>query len=665
MKTVPKIALAGLGIYLVSSMLKAASKAAPSFAPRSLEGYAPLMTGYDPLAEAIGCVNGSFQSIGDMDGLGFAKKLKKAVKKAVKAPVKAVQKVVKKPVQAVKKVAAQAKRDVKTVTKPLVRDFKKAGAIVQRDFTKAAKIVKSDFTRGAAQVQRDFRGAGAMAQAIGGKKSKPSKQMRSTGGTIYLDENGNEITEAQYNALMAQYEAMYSGYDPNQTTGIMPPDYQYDANYGYDPNEAFGADQYNTPSPTYSMDQVYADWFAQGQEEPGGYGFDDRDVLAYAQGYADQTGFADGTVPYTGDYLWDMPTGYDYDPLAAFYLPQELQDDTFDVYGASMTDGNSFIMPYNEPSTPFSADELWIGYEDPDAWTRGGQWTPEPSGHGYGNPYQGGMELPGYWQNYGGFDWNWDSDGLGDLTIKPGAHKNMSPAVLSMLRSQQKPNTSGYVLRDPNEKPITLKADKNGMVYAKNGGSMHRVGPLAKLAKALGLGCDCFGRDMGVSGLGGFLDFLKKSEKTAKKVASYTTPSGFAAAQFKKRDPKLYKETTKVLGQSKPYVMIAGGTALTVLSVGAASPAGVAMIAGGVASLGAQAYGDIATREAEKDLEKAIERDRINEALYSTDVINQTQHLNPTGGPSAGEIPGGDWPWEYAGDGVWADFLNLVGMNPN
>jgi hypothetical protein len=630
MKTIPSLALFGVGAYVVASLLKAASKAAPSFAPRGMDGYSPLMSGYDPLAEAIGCVNGSFQE----QGLeGFGSKLKKAAKKVTKK----VTSVAKKPVQLVKrdvkKVAAQAKRDVKNATKPLVRDFRKAGA-----------LVKADFTRGAAAMKRDFQGAGAL---FGGGKKKPSKQMQSTGGTIYLDENGNQITEAQYNALMAQYEQEYAGYDPSA---------------------AYGADQSNVDSPTYSMDQVAADYFAQQQEEPGGSGFDDMDVLAYSQSFADDTGFADGTVPYTGDYLWDMPTGYDYDPLAAFYLPQDIQDQTFDVYGASMTDGDNLIMPAGEPSTPFSADELWIGYEDPDAWSRGGKWSPEPSGHGYGNPYEGGMRMPGYWQDYGGFDWDWQNDGLGDLVLKPGAHKNVSPAVLSMLRSQEKPNTYGYFLRNQPGKtspPIIFKADKKGMVYAKNGGSLHRVGPLAKLAKALGLGCADFGRDMGVSGLGGFLDFLKKSEKVAKKVASYTTPSGYAAAHFKKHDRKHYKQTTKVLGQAKPYALIAGGTALTVLSVGAASPAGVAMIAGGVASLGAQAYSDVATYEAEKDLEAAIERDRIAAAIDSTDVINQTQRLNPQGGPAAGEIPGGDWPWEYAGDGVWADFLNLVGMNPN
>lgn len=657
MKTVPKIALAGLGIYLVSSMLKAVTKAAPAFAPRGMEGYTPQMVGYDPLAEAIGCVNGSFQSLEGLEG--FGSKLKKKFKKAVKAPVSIVKKAIKAPTQLVKKATKQVKRDVKNVSKPLVRDFRKAGGMVKRDFTnaagmvkhdftKAAGMVQSDFTRGAAQMKRDFQGAGAMF----GKKKKPSKQMESTGGTIYMDENGNEITEAQYNALMAQYESEYF-----QTPGFVPDD----------PNaySTYGADQFNVDSPTYSMDQVYADWFAQNENQPGTDGQQDLDVLAYAQSYADETGFADGTVPYTGGQMWDMPTGYDFDPLAAVYLPEELQRETWDAYASDMTSGDSLIMPAGEPSTPFSADELYIGYEDPDAWSRGAAWSPEPSGHGYGNPYQGGMEMPGYWQDYGGFDWNWENDGLGELVIRPGAHRgNMSPAVLSMIKSQRKPNSYGYFMRPIRERPTVFKADKRGMVYAKNGGSLHRVGPLNKLAKALGLGCADFGRDMG-DGLGGFLDFLKKSEKVAKKVSSYTTPSGFAASQFKKRHRKQYKETTKVLGHAKPYIMIAGGTALTVASVGALSPAGVAMIAGGVASLGAQAYGDIATREAEKDLDKAIERDRLQAAIDSNSVIDDSQRLQPRGGPAAGEIPGGDWPWQYAGDGIWADFLNLVGMNPN
>ena len=640
MRTVTKLSLAGLGLYLVSQVLKKVSDNAPTFAPRGMGAYQPQMVGYDPLAEAIGCVNGSFEEQGLA---GFGSKLKGAVSKATSV----VTKVAKKPLQVVKrdvsKVAKQVKRDAKNVTKPLVRDFRKAGKLVKHDFTKAAKLMKND-----------FRSAAALSKALTGKK--PQQQQEVAGGNLYLDENGNEITEAQYHALMAQYEQEYG-----MTPGIIPD----------------GAVQSDDGSPTYSMDQTAADFFAQEQNQPVTDGQPEVDILAYAQGYADETGFADGTVPYTGGQMWDMPTGYDYDPLAAFYLPQDIQDDTMDVYGASMTSGDNLIMPAGEPSAPYTGDELWIGYEDADSVSRGASWNPEPSGHGYGNPLspssyageQGGVPMPGYWENYGGFDWNWENDGLGDLVLKPGAHKNASPAVLSMLRSQQKPNTYGYFMRSPKQQrtspPIIFKADKKGMVYAKNGGGLHRVGPLAKLAQAMGLGCECFGRDMGVSGLGGFFDFIKKAEDKAKKVASYITPSGAAAAYFKKHDRKHYKETTKALGVAKPYALIVGGTALTVFSVGAASPAGVGMIASGVVSLGAQGYSDIATHEAEKDLDRLIEEDRLNSALYSTDVINQTQRLNPQGGPSAGEIPGGDWPWEYAGDGVWADFLNLVGMNPN
>lgn len=632
--TAMKLGLAGLGIFVVSKLLGKVADSAPAFAPRGMQGYEPPMVGYDPVAEAIGCAgSGSFQEQGLS---GFGSKLKKAVKKAVKKPVALVQ-------RDVKKVAAQVKRDVKNVTKPVVRDFKKAGA-----------LVKADLTRGAAAMKRDFQGAGALFK--GGSKKKPSKQMQSTGGTIYLDENGNEITEAQYNALMAQYQAEYGQTpvaDPNDPNAYQP----------------FGADQFDAETPTYSMDEVAAGFFQQEQQEPGGDGFQELDVLAYAQPYADETGFADGTVPYTGQQMWDMPTGYDFDPLAAIYLPQDLQEQTWDAYAGQMTSGDNLIMPAGEPATPFSADELWIGYEDPDAWSRGAAWSPEPTGIGYGNPYYGGTRLPGYWEGYGGFDWNWENDGLGDLVLKPGAHRNASPAILSMIHSQERPNTYGYFIPQPGKKPphstpIIFKADKQGMVYARNGGGLHKVGPLTTLARALGLGCADFGRDMGVQGLGGFLDFLKKTEKTAKKVASYTTPSGFAASQFKKRDPHYYHQTTKVLKQVKPYALIAGGTALSVVSVGAASPAGAAMIAGGVASLGAQGYSDIAQHEAEKDLERAIERDREAEAIASTNVIQDTQYLDPQGGPAAGEIPGGDWPWEYPGDGVWADFLDLTNAFP-
>lgn len=631
--TAMKLGIAGLGIFIVSKLLGKVSESSQSFAPRGMQGYEPLMVGYDPAAEAIGCAgDGSFTEQAGLEGFGSS--LKKAVKKVVKKPASLIK-------RDLKKVTSQAKRDLKNATKPLVRDFRKAGA-----------LVKADLTRGAAAMQRDFQGAGALFKG-GGSGKKPSKQMQSTGGTIYLDENGNRITEADYNALMAQLTQEYGGTDPN----ALP----YDA-----------AIQSDVDSPTYSMDQVAADYFANQQNTPGYDGQPETDILAYAQDYADETGFADGTVPYTGQAMWDMPTGYDFDPLAAFTLPYDLQQDTLDAYGASMTSGDNLIMPAGEPATPYSADELWIGYEDPDAWSRGAAWSPEPTGHGYGNPmaYDGqqGVPMPGWWQDYGGFDWNWENDGLGDLVLKPGAHRNTSPAVLSMVRSQERPNTYGWFIPRPNKKPpytrpIIFKADKKGVVYATNGSSLHRVGPLDKLAKALGLGCADFGRDMGTTGangLGGFLDFLKKAEDKAKKVSSYITPSGFAAAHFKKHNERRYKQTTGVLRQAKPYALIAGGTALTVLSVGAASPAGVAMIAGGVASLGAQAYSDVATHEAEKDLEAAIQRDREAAAIASTNVIDETEGLQPTGGPAAGEIPGGDWPWEYPGDGVWADFLDLT-----
>jgi len=600
MKNLPTFALAGLGIYVVSSLLRATAKASPSFAPRGMDGYATLMDAYDPVGEAIGCSgagDGSFSELGDADGLGrsFRKKLKKKLKKVVSIAVK-------KPMQLVK------------------RDFKKAGRIVKRDFKKATKPLVRDFRKAGSLMKNDFSRAGAM---FGGKKKgPPSAQGTSIGGTRYLDENGNEITEAQYNAAMAQYEA-----EANQTPGIVP-------------------DGHGSPDDgnMYSMDSVAADLFEQNQDTPAGPGFQDLSVLAASQDYADATGFTDGVVPYTGADLWQFPNpdAGDSDPLV---LPEQLQQDTLDVYAGSMTDGNNMIMPKNEPATPFSADELYVGFDDPESDMRGDTYTPSAVGADYGNPQAD-------YGTYDAFDWDWNQEGLGDVVMRPRVLGNAGPAVLSMVRSQRRPDQHGRIRRT--KKPTPFKADRQGTVYAQNGGSLHRVGTLQSFAQALGLGCADLGRDM----LGGWSNFRKRAEKVSKNVATYTTPSGFAYSRLKK-NKKLYREYRVVAKQSMPYVAIAAGATLSVLSVGALSPAGAVMIAGGVASLGTQAYSDISAAKTNKEIERQIEADRLHEALQSTNVINDTQNLHPSGGPAAGEIPGGDWPWQYPGDGIVADFLDL------
>lgn len=603
MKTYQKVAIAGIGAYVVSSLLRAANKASASFAPKGIEGFDTLMTEYDPAAEAIGCAgDGSFMGLGELQG--FGSKLKKRFKKNVK---KVSNLAVKKPLGLAKKAVSMPQAQLK-----------KGFGLVKRDFGKATQPLIRDFRKGASLMETDFRRAGALF-GRGGRKG-PSHRKNPQGRTVYLDENGKE-------------------------TGIpqMP-----------------GAVASNDDSPTFAIDDVAAEFFKQQQNEQPPGAHSDLDVLASFASPA-QTGFADGTAPYTGNDLWQFPDG---DVLNAAVLPEDVRDDTMDVFAGMQTSGDSLIMPAGEPSTPFIADELYIGYDDDDALTRGASWTPEPSGSNYGNPAASVPAVPGYWQDYGGFDWDWQADGLGDLVIKPNSHHNTSPAVLTMLRSQQRPNTYGYFLRQPHERPIKLKADKRGMVYAQNGGTLHRVGPLSKLANALGLGCECFGRDVGVAGLGGWGDWRKKIYKGAEAGLKYGSTTGLMVQGYKKVDKKHYKEGRKAAKFAKPYALIAGGTVLTVASAGTAAPATAAMIASGVASLATQGYKDYSEYKAEKEMEhltnKAIREQREAEALDSTNVLEQTQRLSPSGGPAPGEIPGGDWPWEYPGDGVIADFLNLT-----
>ncbi len=681
--TLAKVGVLGIGLYVVSSLLRKASEAAEHMAPprtgNTLQGYDHLMSGYNPLDEAIGCnCGGSFQDQDSAVGLtadgisGFGSKLKKAVKK-VAAPVKKIA------VAPLKQIA----KDVKKVAAPVQRVVKKELQQVKRlaitnpinALKKSAQLVKRDLT--------------APARLFGHKR-----QSAANGGAVqYFDSNGAEITEAQYNALMATNsvspETVYQDYDGNVITKD-----QYDAlmaqqgqEYATDPSSAFGFDQSQAEEPTYSMDQVAADMFAA-SEDGSGADADQQWIVAATDAASADAGFTDDTFPLTGEGAADLYDTWDYDPSHGNYagmnmdpyapqqFPQDLRQDTMDAYAADQTSGDDIIMPAGEPSMPFTGDEFAVMYESEDSPHRGAAWSPEPDGSQWGNVNYGGQQLPGFWQDYGGFDWTWDDEGLGAVVSRPDAHGHQYPAAMVLGKpgstygyylkpgAGRLPTQAAHIASGKGERPKPILADNKGNLFVTKGGSMHRIGSIDDLCDGQsGMGCASFGRDMGMGLAGGFKSFLKKVEPVAKKVASRVTPSGFLYSRLQK-SPTLYKEYRKAVHTATPYALIVGGAVATVATVGIASPVGVAAIAGGVAELGAQAYADNKEHEAQNhydhQMDAIAEQDRLNEAIASGDVIQHSQRLEPSGGPSAGEIPGGDWPWEYPGDGVWADFLDLT-----
>lgn len=643
-----KVGIGALGIYVLSRLFV---QRPPRSGNTTVGEYDNLMAGYDPIAEAIGCA-----CTGE-DGLAgkFSKKFKGALKKPItilKKPVTMVKKDLKKVANVVKrdvkKVAKQAKRDAINFHKPLVRDFKKA-----------AKLMKTDFSRAGAMFKRNK----------GGGDGGTVEEM------IYQDENGNVITKEQYDALMAQQEqTVYKDENGNVITkeqydALMA---QQDQEFFVTPPEMAQGDQDNTPSPTYSMDQVAEEML---QQE-----FDERTVPAvtYETHAGETRGFDDfAAIPLDAFDTWNYdPThgrqaqdAFDVDLFAATELPEHIREQTLDVYAGQQTSGNDLIMTANEPSAPYTGDELVLGFEADGDEQR--DLSPD--------------YRPDFQETFATDD-GWEEEGLGQLLFRPNKaiHGKPTPAVLAHrpMRPTNRPSSYGYFLPDPQRRPHKLLADKRGNVFMRNGGELHRLGSVDALCGEPGEGMHTFTRDMtGVSGfgrrrprrrahrgiypgVGGWGDFMKKAEKTSKKVASYTTPSGFAYSQLKKK-PKLYKEYRVVAKQTTPYLLIAGGTALSVVTLGAGSAAGVAAIAAGVAELGAQGYADHAERKAQKSLDAQIEQDRINEAILSNNVITESPNLQMSYGPAAGEIPGGDWPNEYPGDGVYADFMDLSNAFPS
>ncbi len=718
MSNLAKVGVLALGAYLVSDILKRVAANKQQFAPRgNTADFDRLMNGYNPLAEAIGCAcGGSFDDatfVNDATGIsGFGSKLKKAVKKTTKA----VTKVAKAPVKAVQKV-------VKPAVKQLAKDAKSAAKGVVKLHMAPMKLAS-----------KAIGSATKLTSRLGSKK-----QSAADGGAVtYQDENGNPITEAQYNALMAANSVapgvVYQDYEGREITleqyqALLA---QQQQEYGGAPGTIVtdhfdsGFDQTQVEEPTYGMDQVAADLFMQ-QED--GSQADQQWIVA--QDAAAAAGFSDDTFPLTGQGAGDMfnTWGYDpsngafaaldQDPYGAQFLPYDLREHTMDAYAAEQSSGDSIIMPAGEPSTPYSADEFAVLYESDDSWSRGAAWTPDADGYGaYGNLNYGGQQLPGFWEGYGGFDWDWQNDGLGALVARPSAHGHKWPAHLVLQKPSStygffmkpsnrpavrpRPSISkrggfqrglgdlqGNIFNDPNRirqaatggrhratggtgsgritqasipRPMPILADRRGNIFVRNGGSMHRLGTVDDLCGIDGMGCALFGRDMGNGLAGGFSDFLKKKlAPVAKKVASRVTPSGFLYDRMKRHDPKTYKKFHRAQRTATPYVAIAAGVAATVLTAGAATPIGIAAIAGGVANIGSEAYGDIQEHRAKDAYEDAMaEQERLDEAIRSGNVIAESQNLTPGGGPAPGEIPGGDWPWQYPGDGVWADFLDLT-----
>ena len=201
-----------------------------------------------------------------------------------------------------------------------------------------------------------------------------------------------------------------------------------------------------------------------------------------------------------------------------------------------------------------------------------------------------------------------------------------------------------------------LKVDGKGRVFASNGRKQRQVGTVDLMAKAegqAGLGFSIFGRSFSK-----FSDF-------AKDVASKATPSGAIYKMVKRRSPSKTTEFHKTVKTATPYAAIAAGTIITIGSIGLASPAGVALIAGGVAEAAAQGYSDVKTHQAAKDIQAINDQSAADVASINTQAnpspaqqeaaalpgIEQQRLAQASYGAheSAYSLPILDWSW-WMGD---------------
>lgn len=187
-----------------------------------------------------------------------------------------------------------------------------------------------------------------------------------------------------------------------------------------------------------------------------------------------------------------------------------------------------------------------------------------------------------------------------------------------------------------------LVADKStGKLYAFKGGGLQGIGHIDDIAQG----------DDGSRYFQWIPDDLTGSEQINNNLGypqgKLGSIPGWNHLEHTRTFQVLRHETIRAL----PYVAIVGLAVGTVLTAGALAPALIAGTSGAIALTGQAAtdYGD----------HKAAEADAMQQANAGMETIDTSGDLAPIDGPADGELPGGDTPNQYQGDGVDADFLNL------
>ncbi len=523
------------------------------------------------------------RGIGD-DGLGFS--LKKSIKKVFKAPT-----------QVLKKITAPVKKVVAKVNKAAGAQLKKVANLVKRDISKVTTQARRDLKNIVAPVKRDFSNALTLLRSTDPlfKKLAPLKPQElhdeESGEVEYLDANGNHITEAEYNQQQAEADAYDQMIAAMEATA--PGEVQFEESSGlyWSQDGAGNWYQWDDASKTWKQD---AGTVVTDPEQTGGDSYQEE-AAAPGDSLPDGVFYDAGTQLYwTQDdsgawYYFDQGTGQfikDADPdteqAPAYSADNDQEQAYLDQIAAQESGAGQDVEGFWDEGTQL----YW--YQDPDGswwwWADAVQeWQPDApikptvAEKENGN---GGHFLK--WL----FDWK--EEGLGNLTLKASGNQM-------------------YLLRQLGNsvEEIPLKADKHGKVYATIGGGLGCLGCVDDLAGAEGLGFKLFGRTWG--------KVYHNVDNIAKDVASKTTVSGAVYKYVKKNDPTVYKAFHKTVHDGMPYVLIAAGTALTVASVGTATPAGAALIAAGVAEAGAQGYSDYVKHESDKAIEKA--NDDYDEAV--------------------------------------------------
>jgi len=533
--------------------------------------------------------------MGDVSGLGGFK-----FKRFFAAPIKAVKKVIAPAHKQVKKVTNKVtnvvKRDLSKVTDTLKRDYRTGKKLITRDMRGFIKPVKSAFKQSVRDLKnftkpviRDFTNAMTLLRLKDPlfKKLAPIKprvEYDNAGTPIYLDENGNEITQAEYQRLQAESAAW------NVMIAAMEA-------------SALGEVQYEQATDTFWCQDSGGAWWSWNKttsvwipfkEEPKDDPYNGTGIIPLVVDY--ESDMQPNAVNDYSEPTWDDDTGkwWQQEATGAWWY--------FDSNANAWAQESSTAASDNyDPNSVYDDADYLRSLTAQDAgatgiWDEGTNkyWTQDETGVWWwwsdvANAWQPDVVVDSVVMerqsghtdaNRGFLAWlfDWGDGGLGYLTNRETGNR------LFVLRQL------GDTVAE-----IPIKADKNGVIYADNGGTLGCMGCVDDLAGP-GLGLTIFGRSYGRS--------RDNVERIAKEVASYTSPGSALYKYVKTKQPKIYREYRKGWHDAAPYVMIVGGVVLSVASLSLASPAGAAMVAGGVANLAAQGYTDYSKRETRKDAEE-------------------------------------------------------------